>query len=262
MEDMRNLLRLEQHLGVCVLPWHTIEVMDDDRPQLDVVLPVHDEAETIEQFVWELLEELNRHVVPRLIVCEDGSSDDTPQILQRLAVHAPMHVVTSRERKGYARALIDGLRVVSSSQVLVLDADGQCDPRDFPSFWLLRGSTDILIGWRQERADSFSRRVASCAFRAVYRMHFRAPVHDPSCPYALIQRASIDPLLDHLGLLEFGFWWELVARAQLANLTIDEVPIHHRQRAAGSTRAFTPRRLPKLAVSHLLGLGRLWLDTR
>jgi len=87
-------------------------------------------------------------------------------------------------------------------------------------------------------------------------------VHDPSCPYALIQRAAIVPLLERMGLLEFGFWWELIARAQRSGLSIVEVPIHHRPRAAGSTRVFALRKMPLLAASHLAGLIRLWCDAR
>ncbi len=236
--------------------------MHEGCPRLDVVLPVHNEAGTIEAVVRGLLAELGRYVEPRLVICEDGSVDDTLAILRRLATEAPIHLITSAERKGYARALIEGLRATQTGQVLVLDADGQCDPGDFPSFWSCRGSADIILGWRQSRADSLPRRLASRSFEVLYRTLFHASVHDPSCPYALIRRAAVASLLDRLGLLEFGFWWELVARAQRSSLSVAEVPVHHRPRAAGATRVFTLRKTPGLAISHLVGLAKLWIDTR
>lgn len=232
------------------------------RPPLDVVLPVHNEALTIEALVVELRAALAPTVVANLIICEDGSRDGTGEVLARMAASQPLHLITGPHRKGYSRAMVEGLAHTTSEWVLCLDADGQCAPGDFPLLWERRHGVDLVTGWRRERADTRPRRFVSGAFHAVYRSLFDVPVHDPSCPYALLRRAAIAPLLGELGLLEFGFWWELVARAHRSGLHITEVPIHHRPRVAGQTSLFTANRLPGLAVSHLIGLGRLWAQTR
>lgn len=234
----------------------------DERPNLDVVVPMHDEVDTVESTTTEIFAALSDQVRPRLIACEDGSTDDTLARLRGLAERYPITIITSAERKGYMRALLDGLDTARTDYVLVVDADGQCDPGDFALLWREREHADLVIGWRTRRVDSLARRALSRGFAVVYSLAFAPPVHDPSCPYALLCRVALGPVLASVARLPYGFWWELVARATRAGLTVREVPVTHRARRAGGSRAFPWRRMPTLAGSHLLGLARLWLDTR
>jgi glycosyltransferase involved in cell wall biosynthesis len=61
-------------------------------PELEVLLPVHNEAESIEATVRELYTELSSKVNVGFIVCEDGSKDNTKEILRRLAQEIPMRL--------------------------------------------------------------------------------------------------------------------------------------------------------------------------
>ena len=61
--------------------------MDSQQPlELEVLLPVHNEAETIEATIREIYEEFSPRVGMRFIVCEDGSKDATKEILRRLSL--------------------------------------------------------------------------------------------------------------------------------------------------------------------------------
>jgi hypothetical protein len=98
----------------------------------------------------------------------------------------------------------------------------------------------------------------SGAFNAVYRLFFRVPVHDPSCPYLLINRAGLEKILSgNVGILKQGFWWEFLARAVGMHLRIVEAPVRHRSRASGVTQVYRPAKVPRIAAEHLLGLYRL-----
>ena len=74
-------------------------------PELEVLLPVHNEAESIEGTVQELFDELSPQVALRFLICEDGSRDNTKEILRRMAESLPMSLILSDERKGYSRAV-------------------------------------------------------------------------------------------------------------------------------------------------------------
>lgn len=230
--------------------------------RLDVVLPVHDEVETIERVLDELHEVLRIYVVPRFVVCEDGSRDGTPQLLERLRARLPIVLCTATERRGYARAVLDGIGAAETDYVLAIDADGQCDPRDLPRFLALAETADVIFGVRVERRDPLARRIGSWAFGLLHRGLFGRTVTDPSCPYVLVRRAAIAPLLGRMGTLPYGLWWELAGRARLAGLVLAEVPTGHRPRLAGSSRAFPVRKMPQLAFTHALGLIRIRLPSR
>jgi glycosyltransferase involved in cell wall biosynthesis len=231
-------------------------------PALEVLLPVHNEAESIEGTIREIYEALSPQVTLRFIICEDGSVDDTKKVLMRLGASLPLKLIMSEERKGYSRAVIDGMKSLEAEYLLCLDSDGQCDPRDFGKFWEARDRQDVAIGWRVDRSDSLLRKALSRAFYFVYQLLYRVPIHDPSCPYVLAHRHVIESVVSELGEMKQGFWWEFVARVHRRGFSVREVPVRHRGRSAGTTRIYRLNRLPVIAYQHFLALFKIWLQTR
>lgn len=234
--------------------------MDPHPATIDVVLPVHNEgasiAATLREFHRVVMLEGGQPI--RFVVCEDGSSDDTVPVLQDLASELPLKLISDSVRKGYSKAVVDGFRATTSAWVGFIDSDGQCDPADLLRLAAMREHADLVMGWRNPRSDTWIRKAMSGSFKAVYRLFFRVPVRDPSCPYLLINRAGLEKILSgNAGVLKQGFWWEFLARAVGADLRIVEVPVRHRPRASGVTQVYRPSKIANIAVEHLVGLYRL-----
>ncbi len=232
--------------------------------ELNVVLPVHNEAESIADTLAEIYSELSPRVRLRFVVSEDGSVDDTRDILSRLSQELPMHLITSPERKGYSLAVRDAFRACTAPWVLFLDSDGQCLPSDY---WALKekrdeGGYDVAMGRRVNRSDSLFRRIMSGGFSTIYQLLFRVPVRDPSCPFLLIRREVAQSVVDELGVFREGFWWEFVARTHRKGYSITDMPITHRPRAAGQTKVYHLSKLPGIGFRHLTGLFVIWWQTR
>lgn len=230
---------------------------------IDVVLPVHNEGASIGATLREFHRTVavDSDIAIRFVVCEDGSSDDTVPVLRALAAELPLKLISDPVRKGYSRAVIDGLRATDSDWVACIDSDGQCDPADFAKLLALREGADLVVGWRNPRSDPWMRKAMSGAFGLVYRLFFDVRLRDPSCPYILIRRASLEKILaGNVGILKQGFWWEFFARASALGLIIRETPVHHRLRSSGTTQVYRPAKVPRIAVEHLLGLHKLWQE--
>jgi dolichol-phosphate mannosyltransferase len=228
--------------------------------ELEVLLPVHNEAESITGTIDEIYRVISPVANMRFIVSEDGSRDDTPGVLKQLATRYPMKLITGPERKGYSRAVIDGLKILDAPYVLCLDSDGQCDPADFVTFWRNRAQADVLIGWRVDRQDTKLRKFLSGTFKLYYRTLFGITIHDPSCPFVLAPSHVVKELLPELGVLAQGFWWEFVARVWSHGNSIEELPVTHRLRAAGQTQVYRLRKLPGIGWTHILGLLQIRRD--
>ena len=229
--------------------------------KVQVVMPVHNEATSIEATIMEICQELSPQVDVQFVICEDGSTDGTKEILMDLSKRVPMKLIMSDERKGYSSAVIDGFKATEAAFVLFLDSDGQCCPSDFWQFWERRTQYDVVVGWRVTRADPLFRQLMSRAFKLVYRALFHVPAHDPSCPYLLIHQRVLVELTPELGVLEQGFWWEFLARVHRRGFKLTEVPIEHRRRQAGSSLIYKPHKLPRIGISHLAGLLKIWRET-
>ncbi len=232
---------------------------------IDIVLPAHNEGLTIggtlREFHEQVVEDMGIPI--RFVVCEDGSTDNTVDVLKSIADDLPILLITDTKRKGYSRAVVDGLRATTSAIVGFIDSDGQCDPRDFKELHERIAEADLVLGYRNPRRDHWFRKLMSGAFRAVYRIFFNPRVRDPSCPYLLINRAALNELLEgNLGLLKQGFWWEFSARSRAAGLRIVEVPVNHRIRAGGTTQVYRVTKVPRIAVEHFIALFALRKELR
>lgn len=229
-----------------------------DRLQVDLVLPVHNEAASVEATVDEWLRAATVAGVDlRIVVCEDGSTDDTRAVVQRLADHRPLLVVTGAERKGYSKAVVDGLRSTTAPWVCCADGDGQCDPADLQRLLARRGEDHVVVGIRRPRHDPFARRAMSAAFEVVFRRWHGIELEDPSSPFCCMSGAVAHAVAASDPVLPQGYWWEFHIRRARLGQGVVELPIHHRDRSAGSTQVYLPRRVVPIAVDHLRGLWRL-----
>jgi glycosyltransferase involved in cell wall biosynthesis len=227
---------------------------------IDVVLPAHNEGASIGTTLRDFYRvvAVEAKIPIRFVVCEDGSSDNTVAVLQEVAREIPLKLISDPVRKGYSRAVIDGMRATDSEWVAFIDSDGQCDPGDFPKLAALREGADLVMGWRNPRADVFIRKLMSGAFGVVYRMLFDVKVKDPSCPYIMIRRSAMQKILaGNVGILKQGFWWEFVARASALHLRIVQTPVRHLVRKSGVTQVYRPTKVPRIAAEHLAGLWEL-----
>jgi dolichol-phosphate mannosyltransferase len=229
---------------------------------VEVLLPVHNEGDSIEATIREIDAGLSPHVQAGFIICEDGSKDNSKAVIRRLSNEFPMRLNLSDERKGYSRAVREGMAMTEADYLLCIDSDGQCDPRDFGKFWQNRTRADVIIGWRVNRADTFVRRFLSKFFYLLYQLAFSIPVHDPSCPYVLIRREVAHKLGPELGEMREGFWWEFVARAHRGGFTIFELPVNHRLRSSGVTQVYKWQKMPGIFIRHAAAIVTIWRETR
>jgi dolichol-phosphate mannosyltransferase len=236
--------------------------MQLEDPEVEILLPVHNEGDSIEAVIREIHAEISPRVRMQFIICEDGSRDNTKEVLTSLEPQFPMKLMIAAERKGYSRAVRDGIAASTAPFLLCLDSDGQCDPKDFWKFWEARDNQDVILGWRVKRADLAWRRICSGLFYYVYQFMYHVPVHDPSCPYMLAKHAVIERLLPELGEMQQGFWWEFMARVHRRHYTILELPVQHRDRIAGVTQVYKLGKLPGIGWKHFIALFKIWGQTR
>jgi glycosyltransferase involved in cell wall biosynthesis len=128
---------------------------------LSIFLPAHNEEGNIERVV-----EGFKALLPRLtddyevIVVDDGSSDHTGQIADRMAsADRRVRVVHHPFNQGYGAAVASGIAAASKPYVLLCDGDGQFDPADLALLTARIKDFDVVVGNRVHRADNFMRRL-------------------------------------------------------------------------------------------------------
>src|SRR5436305_931063 len=131
-------------------------------PDLSIVVPAHNEAESLETLAGEIRRALDGGFAYELIVVDDASTDATPEVLRALAAaDSRVRVIRQRRRGGQSAALDAGFRRARGAVLVSLDADLQNDPADIPRLLAELPGYDLVCGVRTRRQDDWLRRVSS-----------------------------------------------------------------------------------------------------
>ena len=194
-------------------------------PEVSVVMPCLNEAETLATCIGKARGSLQRLGVDgEVLVADNGSSDGS----QKIAASEGARVVDVPER-GYGAALRRGIAAADGTYVVMADADDSYALDDLGPFVdALRGGSDLVMGNRFQGGiapgamPALHRYVGNPVLSWIGRLFFKVPIHDFHCGMRGFRR---DRILD-LGLRTNGmeFAREMVVRSSLAGLAISEVP--------------------------------------
>lgn len=179
--------------------------MADHRPAISVIVPAHNEADTLPTVVPEIAAALAAEAY-EVIVVDDGSTDGTWAAVQALRARVPQVVGVRLTRNfGHQAALLAGLREARGDAVITMDADGQHPPDRLPA---------LVEAWRRGAMVVQGVRVATTGEPRMKRWTSRAfyralawlggpPIPVGSADFRLMGRPAVDVLLESVGPLLF-----------------------------------------------------------
>ncbi len=121
---------------------------------ISIIIPSYNEGKTILTILEKVNKQRTENIELEVIVINDGSSDDTDQIINENMKYVDIYI-SLEKNQGKGAAVKKGLEVASGEYILFQDADLEYDPKDFEKFYklILRHSPDIVIGSRFQGSE-------------------------------------------------------------------------------------------------------------
>lgn len=207
----------------------------DAAPEISVLVPVLDEAESVGELVERVrttLEGLDRSF--EIVFVDDGSQDETVEEIRGVRDDDPrVKLVRFRRNFGKAAAISAGIEHSRGELVFTMDGDLQDVPEEMPRFLekLESENLDLVSGWKRDRQDPISKRWPSKLFNRVTRLLAQVELHDFNCGFKLYRREALDEVRVYGELHRY-----IPVLASRRGFLVGEIPVRHEKRRHGRSK--------------------------
>jgi dolichol-phosphate mannosyltransferase len=204
-------------------------------PDLSIVFPVYNEEENIPLLLREIRAAVEgKGWTYEIVAVDDGSTDRSLAVLRESRADSPtLRVLALEKNSGQTAALDAAWRAARGRFVVSLDADLQNDPADIPAMMrrLEETKSDMVVGVRVNRADTWSRKMQSKIGNGVRNWITGDRITDTGCSLKLVKREAIDRVRLFTGMHRF-----LPTLVRYAGYKVVEMPVNHRARQFGQSK--------------------------
>ena len=202
---------------------------------LSIVIPAKDEEESLPLVVARITAACRAggHTLRDIVLVDDGSGDDTWQVMSKLAgENDAIQAIRLRRNFGKATALMVGIGACRGDVIITMDADLQDDPEEITRFieTLDRGY-DLVSGWKKERHDPLNKTVPSRLFNKVTATISGVRLNDFNCGFKAYRREIFDAIQLYGELHRY-----VPVLANALGYRIAEIPVRHHARRFGASK--------------------------
>jgi undecaprenyl-phosphate 4-deoxy-4-formamido-L-arabinose transferase len=225
-----------------------------ERLDLSVIVPIFNEAPTLEELTARLITTLHRLGKSyEVIFVDDGSTDDSAKLLKTLYIYHPaVKVIRLNRNYGQHIAIFAALERACGEIIITLDGDLQNPPEEIPRLLeKIQEGYDVVGGQRSLRQDSLQRKIPSFLISKLASHLVGVQMRD----YGSMLRAYRRPVVEQLIRCQDRSMY-LPALANTLAASVTEIPVQHQRRAAGSSR-YSLFGLLRLAADLVTGFSLL-----
>lgn len=173
------------------------------KDSLYIVIPAYNEAENLEELVkeWYRVLEQFGNKDSRLVIVNDGSKDNSAEILEKLKKEYEKLVPLTKKNGGHGSTVLYGYKYAiekGADYIFQTDSDRQTNPDEFIKFWMRRKEFDAIIGERVHRGDGRSRKMVENVVCLLLKLFFGVKVKDANAPYRLMKSELVAKYIDRM----------------------------------------------------------------
>ncbi|MCJ7520273.1 MAG: glycosyltransferase family 2 protein [Anaerolineaceae bacterium] len=194
--------------------------------QISVLIPVFNEEKTLEE-IFKRVKQTG--LAFEILFIDDGSTDSTPEIINKLSQHQQVSCVRFEKNHGKGAAIRAGLAAAKGDVIIIQDADLEYDPREYPNLLkpIQEGIADVVFGSRflggARRPVMFWHMVANKILTFMNNLLYDNILSDMETGYKVFTKKAIEGI--QFKSNRFDFEPEFTAKVLKKKCRIYEVPI-------------------------------------
>lgn len=209
---------------------------DESAPYLSLVIPIYNEQENVPELLRRVGAALAAIGKPfEVVVCDDGSTDATPRMLDEAMEQLPWLRVIRMARNGGQSAAFDaGFKATRGQIIATIDGDLQNDPEEIQRLlpMLDEGEGyDMITGWRKDRHDTKFRRFQTRAANRIRNWLSDETIQDSASSLKVYRRHCVEGLQLYTGMHRF-----FPTLVKMRGYRVLETPVKHSARFAGTPK--------------------------
>lgn len=230
-----------------------------NKEKISLLLLVHNEASTIEQEIKEIISCLKEISNLEIVVVQDGSNDGTYEKLINLNQQYFFKLNSVKERRGYAKAFIDGVNSCSGNIMLFSDTGKKYDYKNFYEFLRIfkEGNLDLLTGYRVERKDKIIRRILSFFYTKYCNILFLRRYQDYDCGFKIFNRNKLLSILNKYDLNKYLITSQILIYFIISNYKIDQMPIKYLEDKNRTSRGIPTYKIINVILTTIIHLIKI-----
>jgi glycosyltransferase involved in cell wall biosynthesis len=207
----------------------------NEKPYLSLVIPAYNEQENIPTLLQRVGDSLAQLGKPfEVIIIDDGSTDQTPQMLADAMKNLPwLRVLRMVKNAGQSAAFEAGFEAAQGELIATIDADLQNDPEEIPRLvpMLDEQQVDMISGWRKERQDTNFRRWQSRQANKIRNWITEETINDSASSLKIYRAHAIKGIKLFRGAHRY-----FPTLVKMRGYKVYETPVKHSHRFAGTAK--------------------------
>lgn len=209
--------------------------------QVSIILPTYNEKKNILLLINSIKRQLKNYNL-EIIIIDDQSPDETGLICKKNFIkYKNIKVLINKSRIGFAKSILEGIKVATKKKIIVMDTDFTHDPKLIPTMLRLSNEYDIISGSRYCSGGYMENQIhshLSYFYNLLLKLILKTQIQDNLGGYFCIDKKKLSKLPKEKIFYGYGeYFFRLLFYSLKLNFSILEIPAIYKSRIRGNSKS-------------------------
>ncbi len=209
--------------------------------QVSIILPTYNEKKNILLLINSIKRQLKNYNL-EIIIIDDQSPDETGLICKKNFIkYKNIKVLINKSRIGFAKSILEGIKVATKKKIIVMDTDFTHDPKLIPTMLRLSNEYDIISGSRYCSGGYMENQIhshLSYFYNLILKLILKTQIQDNLGGYFCIDKKNLSKLPKQKIFYGYGeYFFRLLFYSLRLNFSILEIPAIYKSRKRGKSKS-------------------------